>query len=148
MLRRRLPALSTCRWITGTSVAAAFAWLLGMLPSSTHETWSHWPAPLVVGVGVLAGLALLVSIGVAQWVELRRHVPRAARWILANAVAWCVGLLFFVGVSTPLWHPGQALTLVAMIGALAGLAMAASMAVTTGLAMRHLSTSPLSANGS
>jgi len=138
VLRRRLPALSARRWVAGTAVAAAVAWLLGMLPSTAHDTWSGWPTPLVVIAGVVAGGVLLCSIGVAQWLELRRHLVRAGSWVLASAAAWCVGLLAFVGVTSPLWQPGQDPLLVTAIGALGGLVMAASMALTTGTALRHL----------
>ncbi|WP_267909927.1 hypothetical protein [Nucisporomicrobium flavum] len=38
----------------------------------------------------------------------------------------------------PLWHPGQALILIIAIGTAGGLAMAATMAAVTGVAVRRL----------
>ena len=43
VLRRAWPALQARRWVVATSVAAALAWFLGMLPSTTHDAWSTWP---------------------------------------------------------------------------------------------------------
>ena len=63
---------------------------------------------------------------------LRRHVSRAWPWVVASALAWCGGLLVFAGITTPLWREGQSPVLVALICALGGLAMAATMAWVTG----------------
>jgi len=138
VLRRRLPDLSSRRWIACTAVAASVAWLLGMLPSAAFDTWSAWPTAIAIAVGVVVGVVLLGSIGFAQWLELRRHVAPAGGWVLATAGAWGVGLAAFFAVTTPLWQPGQAPALIAAIGALGGLVMASTMAITTGLAMRRL----------
>jgi D-arabinose 1-dehydrogenase-like Zn-dependent alcohol dehydrogenase len=81
---------------------------------------------------------LLCSIGTAQWLELRRHVPRAGRWVTATAAAWCAGLVAFSAVTSPLWQPGQRPALVAAIGALGGLVMALTVAVGTGWALVRL----------
>jgi hypothetical protein len=70
--------------------------------------------------------------------ELRRHLARAEWWVAATAAAWCVGLLAFAVVTTPLWQPGQSTILVIAIGALGGLAMAATMAGITGWALTRL----------
>jgi hypothetical protein len=37
-------------------------------------------------------VAFLASIGVPQWLVLRRHLPNAVWWIPANAIAWLVGV--------------------------------------------------------
>lgn len=133
VLKRRLPALSVGRWTALASFAAAVAWLLGLAPSEFSQVWMVWPPALQLTVGFLAGAALLASIGSAQWLELRRHVPRSWRWITGTSVAWTVGLLIFLGISTPLWQPGQQPVVIALIGALAGIAMAVGMALITGL---------------
>lgn len=140
VLRRVLPALSSRRWVAGTAAAGALAWLLGMLPSTFSESWSSWPGALVVATGAVLGLALLCSIGVAQWLELRRVLPRAGAWVAATAGAWCAGLLAFTAVTSPLWHPGQSPWLIAAIGALGGLVMAVTMAALTGWALTRLLT--------
>jgi hypothetical protein len=103
---RPLRRLSPGCWVVNTSAAAALVWSIGMLPSTTPDFWSRWPVPLIVVVAVL-GLVLLCSVGTAQWLELRRHVSRAGRWVIATAAAWCAGLVAFSAVTSPLWQPGQ-----------------------------------------
>lgn len=56
----------------------------------------------------------------------------------ANAVAWAAGLVVFAAFTTPLWQPGQPVVLIALIGALGGLVMAATMAAITGSALTRL----------
>lgn len=43
-----------------------------------------------VGIG-LSGATIGASVGIAQWVVLRRHVAQAGWWVPASAVAWAVG---------------------------------------------------------
>ena len=43
VLRRVLPGFRVNAWVGATAGAAGFAWLLGMLPSATHSSWSTWP---------------------------------------------------------------------------------------------------------
>jgi hypothetical protein len=74
VLRRVSPALSSPRWITGTALGAALAWLVGMIPSTLPDRWSRWPAPVLVVLAAALATVLLCSIGVAQWLELRRVV--------------------------------------------------------------------------
>ncbi len=78
---------------------------------------------------------LLLSIGVAQWLELRRHVPHAWKWIAGSAAGWAAGLGVFMAVATPLWQPGQDLWLTAAIGIGAAVLMAVAMSVVTGLVL-------------
>jgi uncharacterized integral membrane protein len=133
----RLPGVSSRRWVLFTGAAAAVAWTLGLLPSA-GGAWQDWPAPAQIVVGTTAGVVLLVSIGFAQWIELRRHLPRAWRWIAGSAAAWAAGLGVFMAVATPLWQPGQDPWLSAVIGILAAVLMAVTMAVVTGLVMVRL----------
>jgi hypothetical protein len=138
VLCRPLRRLSSRRWVANTSAAAALAWSVGLLPSTAHDLWSRWPVPVVAIAAAALGLVLLCSIGAAQWLELRRHVPRAGRWVATTAAAWCAGLLVFAGVTSPLWRPGQGPALIAAIGALGGLMMAVTVAAGTGWALMRL----------
>lgn len=133
-----LPALRGRLWVAGTAGAASLAWLIGMLPSTFSGSWSRWPAAVVIALGAVLGTTVLCSIGVAQWLQLRRLVPRAGRWIAATAAAWCAGLAVFTGFTTPLWQPGQPGLLSAGIGGLGGLLMAAAMAAVTGWALGRI----------
>lgn len=133
-LSRRIPSLDRRRFVLLSAVGAAIAWALGMLPVVAIETWIGWPFALTLALGVLLGLALLTSIGLAQWLELRRHLRGAWLWVFATAAAWCVGLGSFFAIAPPLWNEGQPLLLVLAVGALGALAMAVAMAAITGWA--------------
>ena len=123
-------------WAAATATGAAVAWTVGMLPS-TFSTWTEWsPASAVLVAGLLA-VVLLLSIGTAQWVVLRRYVDHAAGWIGQTALAWCAGLAAFLTGTTPLWQPGQPQVLVAVIGLTGAVPMAVTMAGVTGLWLRR-----------
>ncbi|MCL6431991.1 MAG: hypothetical protein K6V36_14210 [Anaerolineae bacterium] len=90
ILRHTLPAIAARAWALPTAVAAGIAYVLGLLPSTLSDLGASFGA--ILPASVLAAFLLLVSIGFAQWLTLRHHVPRAAWWILANATAWVAGL--------------------------------------------------------
>lgn len=138
VLRYRLDGLNSGRWVMATAFAAAAAWFVGMLPSTFHGTWSAWPAWAVALAFTAGGAFVLLVIGVAQWIELRRHVPHAARWIAITAAGWGAGLLAFTAVTTPLWQPGQGTLSIAAVGVLGGGLMAVAMAAVTGLGLQRL----------
>ena len=78
MMRLQLPPRMLLRWPVVTSVAAALAWLIGLLPSSIpHIPWSS-------PVTWLLGSALLLSIPTAQYLLLRSVIHTAGRWIWVN----------------------------------------------------------------
>jgi hypothetical protein len=129
-LRRDLPRLSARSWVTATAAGAALAWAIGMVPSTFYDTLSTLPAPVLAALAVPAGLALLATIGVAQWTVLRRHVARAGVWVAANALGWLAGLVVVfaaIGVA-----PAGSPVLVVLCGVLGGLGMGLTMALVTG----------------
>lgn len=138
VLKPRVPDLSGARWIILTSLGAAAAWVIGLLPSAAAAIWERWPVAAQILAGLLAGLTLLGSIGASQSFELRRHFRGSLPWILGTGAAWAVGLLIFFAISTPLWQPGQPPAVVALIGVAAGIGMAAGMAAISGLVMKRL----------
>lgn len=119
------------RWVLATSVGAAVAWSLGMLPSVLGGL--NWTFATIVAAGIGA-LILLTSLPIAQYVVLRDHARRPVLWIPVNMVAWLVGISWtllpspWVDQSTP---PG----LLILICGIAGLCMAATVAVITGLGL-------------
>ncbi len=127
VLRRAIDNFPARRWIGYTSAGAAFAYVLGMLPAAVGGSWV---------VATMIALPLLLSIGAAQWLVLRDLVPWARHWIAATAGAWLAGLTVFLAFATPLWQPGQPLTLTILVGLGGGLLMAATVAAVTGLALR------------
>lgn len=136
MLRRELPELRTGDWIRATAAGAAVAWSIGMLPSTlSAQLLDLWP-PLLAGLGVVAGVALLATIGVAQWLVLRRHVDGSGVWVLANAVAWVVGLaVVFAAIAIA---PSDAAVVIAVFGVVGGLGMGLTVALVTGLFLVRL----------
>ncbi|MEV4143822.1 hypothetical protein AB0J40_09155 [Amycolatopsis sp. NPDC049691] len=138
VLRRSLPALHTRRWVAATAGAASFAYLAGLAPSTWAADLVSWPPMVLWPVAAVLGTALLLSIGFAQWLVLRRLLSRSARWIFTTAGAWLFGLAVFLGVTTPLWQPGQNLALTIVIGIFGGLVLAATTSAVTGVALRRL----------
>lgn len=138
VLRHALPALSRRRWIIATAGAAAFAYLLGLAPSTWAAGVTDWPPVATIAVMATLALLLLASIGSAQWLVLRRHVTHGVRWIPITATAWLVGLAVFLAFTMPLWHEGQALALTILIAIIGGFLMAATTSVITGLGLSRI----------
>ncbi|GIE76624.1 hypothetical protein Aph02nite_25740 [Actinoplanes philippinensis] len=133
VLRRAIPGLRPWRWIVATAVAATIAYLIGLTPSRVG-------GPLPPLLVIAGGVALVSSIGVAQWLVLRPFIDRAAAWIPITALAWIAGLGVFLAFATPLWQPGQSTPVIALIGMAGGLLMAATTATVTGHGLRRLLT--------
>jgi len=138
VLIRVLPGLPGLQWIATTAAAAGFAWTVAMTATANGERLASLPAVVLLPVAAVLRMAVLLSIGTAQWLVLRYHVRNAHRWVWATGVAWGVALLVFLVVTTPLWQSGQGLALRVLIGVLGGLLMAATMAVITGTALARL----------
>jgi hypothetical protein len=130
MLRQELPQLRAGIWTGATAAGAAVAWAVGMLPSTAgRQLQELWP-PLLVRLGVLAGVVLLATIGFAQWLVLRRHVDRAGSWVLANALAWVAELaVVFAAIGVA---PADSPILIATFGVAGGLGMGLTVALVTG----------------
>ena len=64
----------------------------------------------------------------AQWLVLRRHIPEASWWILANAIGWAVGWAIIASVDTE--AAGVSMGTAYLIGAI-GATVAGLIAVAT-----------------
>jgi hypothetical protein len=94
-------------WIIATAIGAGVAWLLGMIPSTAMAlagpsvageppAWLEGPMQYVLAAGM--GLVLGPILGMPQMLVLRRYAARAGLWVLANALAWAVGMpVVFLG---------------------------------------------------
>jgi len=129
VLRRELWALRRCRWVVATAAAAVAAYLLGMGMGYAGAVAPGW---LQLVLYPLLSIALLGTIGGAQWLELRHHVPRAGRWVAWTAAAWLLALGAFMAIASPLWHEGQSTAYGVGVGIVAGMVMAAVQAAVTG----------------
>ena len=138
VLRRTIPRLNAPEWIGVTALAAGFAWAVAMLAVHFGEPLGTLPMVVLLPLAAVAGMGVLLSMGIGQWLLLRHHVDDASKWVWANAVAWCAGLIVFGAFTSPLWQPGQPAVLVALIGAAGGVLMAATMAAITGRALVRL----------
>jgi len=132
VLRRAVPDLLPRRWVLATAVGAMIAYALGLVPSTLGVDWTR--SATVAGAIVL-GVLILVTLGVAQWLVVRRHVRHAYLWILITAGAWLAGMAVFLGFSTPLWQEGQSLLAAIGIGVVGGLLMAVVTAGITGVGL-------------
>lgn len=104
VLRRAIPGFGWQPWVIATSLGALVAWLIGMMPSTFFQAMAAGtevaadaapfdpPLVLQLGLAVVMGAVLGPFLGVPQWLVLRRHLPRAGRWVLANSVAWAAGM--------------------------------------------------------
>ncbi|MDF1477525.1 hypothetical protein PYV02_00340 [Leifsonia sp. H3M29-4] len=119
-------------WIAGTAAAAAFAWLLGMLPSTLGVDLG---SPATIVALTLGGLVLLASIPVTQWLVLHRTGTFA--WVPVNMGAWAVAILWTFAPS-PIIDERSPLALVVVLYVLAGLLMAVTIASFTAPLARRL----------
>jgi hypothetical protein len=92
LLRRYIPHMGW--WV----LATAGGWLLGVVLISglSWITALLWPNKLIFDSrAVDSGFILLgFSVGIGQWFLLRRRLPRAGWWIIANMLGW--GLLSLI----------------------------------------------------
>ena len=134
-LRRSGVGVAARAWVLATSLAAGVAWSIGMLPSTLPDL--DWGSPVTIAGAVVGGLVLLLSIPTAQWPLLRPVVRRASRWIPLNVLAWGAGILWTVAPSPFIDETTPVAGLILAYG-LAGLLMAATVAVVTGLGLRRM----------
>jgi len=84
-----------------------------------------------VGYG-LSGAVIGVSVGIAQWLVLQRHLPRAGWWVPANVAAWAVGWTVISFAEDAVGWPILTVYVVGTIGA-------AVAGIITGIALVWLS---------
>lgn len=136
VLRHAVPAIGWRAWTGATALAAVVAWIMGMLPNTLMDATGLGMGVLIVSWIVVAPV-LLLTIGVGQWLVLRRHVARAALWIPANALAWTLGVgATFLGAS--LVTETMPLLLAVAIGLAGGVAMGLVVGCITGGALAYL----------
>lgn len=123
VLRRYLVAGS--RWALGDGTSWAAGYILGLLLVQS--------LPGSIFIAAIGYLLFGVIVALVQWPVLRREIPNAFVWILANAIGWLAGFwasqavlpLFF---NDPAIQPALSTTVIAVTsglvaGAITGLAL-------------------------
>jgi hypothetical protein len=66
-----------------------------------------------IAIGAISAVALGATIGAAQWLVLRRQLPRTGWWVLATAIGYSIPLVFGspMGGLEPPWLAGAAMFL-------------------------------------
>jgi hypothetical protein len=140
VLKGRFEEVRARSWLFYTALGAAVAWIIGMTyptffvgqASSSSAAMVEPSTVMLVLLAAASGIVLGALFGFFQWLVLRRNVLKASWWILANAVAWMVGMVFiYLGASLP--TADTAMATVALIGAVSGLLAGMSVgAITAG----------------
>jgi hypothetical protein len=133
VIRSVVPGVAGRRWVLATALAAGLAYLIGFTPANIGDLSAISPPVLVAG-GLLLGLVFVLSLGGAQWLVLRCHLPRAGWWVVANAVAWPLGVAIPV-VALGLLPDGAPPMAWAVTGIAAGALMGGGVGAITGLAL-------------
>lgn len=125
VLRARDPGFLSGHWILATAIGAGVAWLLGMIPSTamalagpsvagTPPAWLDGLLQYLLAAAM--GLVLGPILSIPQMFVLRRYAPRARRWVLANALAWAVGMpVVFLGAGA-VPHETSAVAAMVIVG--------------------------------
>jgi hypothetical protein len=122
-------------WLGATAGGAAFAWALGMLPSTIGVDLASPATWVFIAVG---GVLLLASIPVAQWLVLRSSGRRdAGAWAPVTIGAWTIALLWTAAPS-PFVDEASPFALVLGLYVIAGLLMAVTVAAVTAPLARRL----------
>jgi hypothetical protein len=123
MLRRELNA---ARWWTLASAAGWLAGILMFVPGGTflYSLLTLWTLTLGRSVphffsGPDNGAAVGLSIGIVQWLLLRRELTGAGWWVLATALAWT--LFYIPGGGPAAWR--DAIVLGILSGLLTGIVL-------------------------
>jgi hypothetical protein len=140
VLHRYVKHINT--WILVTAIAAMIAWLVGLQISTLMIFSTNLDTTLTSAMKtqtLLKGVFLLGAwvggvLGFAQWFVLKSHIRRAVWWIVANALAWALGLVVafmmigmmhsnYFSLETALAGTAIGLTLGAVVGAITGVAL-------------------------
>lgn len=130
VLSKYIKQFNSSAWIKATALGAGVAWTIGMLPSTIGEKLQSISLWVLIPSAVVLGSALLLSIGAAQYIVLKRYVSNAYKWIWINVAAWLVGLVVVCGC---IFAAPSGLAFTILFSAVGGLGMAFSMAAVTGV---------------
>ncbi|HMQ49726.1 MAG TPA: hypothetical protein PKA00_19925 [Saprospiraceae bacterium] len=141
VLKKIWPTMPSGTWIGYTIAIAVLGWFLGMLPSlffipsqveASANAGVELDQPVLFAVlSIGSGLLLGALFGLFQWIPLRKYSPKAAYWILANALGWGLGLGWIYLVAS-LPQEGSPLSVLISLGIAGGLLAGLSVGAITG----------------
>lgn len=137
VLRRFLPGIKRAHWVGATAIGALIAWVIGMGMANLGPALFDANLALFVLLAITCGIVFLLTMGGAQWLVLRRHVSKAWRWIVANAVAWPLGVAVPV-VGMALVPDGATAAVMLVVGIASGIGMGLVVGAVTGVALVRL----------
>jgi len=140
VLRRYVKRINA--WVIVTAIAVMVAWLIGLKVSALMIFSIGLDPTLTTAMktrALLQGVFLLGAwvggvLGFAQWTVLKAHIHRAFLWIVANALAWALGLVvafMMVGMT----HTDQLNLETILLGVATGLTTGAFVGAITGVAL-------------
>lgn len=146
-LRGSRAAVRPTTWILATAFAASVAWGIGMLPSTLIDAGIAIDptSPMTWAIAAPAAIALLATIPLAQRPLLARAgVPHSWWWVPINMGAWLVGIMFTF-LPSPWVDESTSAAVMFALFAVAGVLMAATVAVLTGIGLRWMLRSDVAA---
>ena len=99
-------------WLWWTA-ATIVGWIIGYAINNliitvfnfTEEAVTQGDRPELIIASILALISMGLSVGLAQWLVLRREVPASTLWVPATTLGFAVGIWFglaFMGLGTGL----------------------------------------------
>ena len=99
-------------WLWWTA-ATIVGWIIGYAINNliitvfnfTEEAVTQGDRPELIIASILALISMGLSVGLAQWLVLRREVPTSTLWVPATTLGFAVGIWFglaFMGLGTGL----------------------------------------------
>ncbi len=93
-------------------MATIAGWVLGLPIGGRLASW--------VNSEIMTATLALASIGLMQWLVLRREVMRAGWWVLASAAGWLMGVVVGEGLGNAMGGPVWSVVAVALGGTIVG----------------------------
>lgn len=116
VLRRRFAPMGW--WVLVTIVGFGLGKLIGeSVAQGMLATVGH----------AVSGALIGASVGLAQWLVLRRQLPRAEAWVLASVAAWAVGWSVISVAEASAWSTPVVYAVGGLGAALAGIVTAAAL---------------------
>ena len=148
VLHARIPQLPALEWMGWTIAVAVLGWFLGTLPglflqnsafSNNSQASLAVPQNFIILSLLTLGLGLLMGalFGLFQWFSLKKYVPKAGKWIPANAIGWGLGLgWIYLAASWP--DENTQLPYIILAGILGGMMAGLSVGIVTGIYLVRL----------